>query len=252
MNPSGGSQTFTVTEAGNPEPLLSRQVRALYQSVLGRDPDPDGFAFCTGAGSAGLGQMLDSFLTSPEAFNSDFAVMAAYQAVNGSLPTYAEFTSAVQAIRSGAQSIAMLYNSLLPPVATNQTPYQTLLDREPTSPENALMILNGQESSFENILAFPSAVTPVTAPNNEFMNTGRFQSTPDHSNGLYIALLYYVILNRDLDATGFNFWLGVANQGGPGILFQGAAVYAARIQILGPGTPGQGFAGSPEFQGLYQ
>jgi hypothetical protein len=33
----------------------------------------------------------------------------------------------------------------------------------------------------------------------------------------------FVILNRDLDATGYNFWVAIANQGGPGVLFQGNA-----------------------------
>jgi len=42
-----------------------------------------------------------------------------------------------------------------------------------------------------------------------------------------------------------------ANSGGPGILFQGLAGYNTRLQILGPGTPNQGFIGSPEFQGLF-
>jgi hypothetical protein len=35
------------------------------------------------------------------------------------------------------------------------------------------------------------------------------------------------------------------------LLFQGAAGYPTRIQILGPGTPTQGFIGSPEFQQLF-
>ena len=105
--------------------------------------------------------------------------------------------------------------------------------------------------AFALLSALPCA-SPVTAPNNEFMNTGAFAAAPDHSNGLYIAMLYYTILNRDFDVPGYNFWLGIANSGGPGLLFQGNAGYPTRIQILGPGTPGQGFAGSPEFQGLYQ
>ncbi len=83
-NSNGGSVTFTVTEAGDTvEPITTRQVRALYESMLGRDPDPSGFTFWTGVGGAGLGQMGDDFLTSPEAFNSDFAVVATYQAATG-------------------------------------------------------------------------------------------------------------------------------------------------------------------------
>lgn len=84
------------------------------------------------------------------------------------------------------------------------------------------------------------------------MNIGMFHTAPDHSNGLYIAMLYFVILDRDLDQSGYNFWLGTANSGGVGRLFQGLAGYPMRIQILGPVRPAQGFAGSPEFQGLYQ
>jgi hypothetical protein len=45
--------------------------------------------------------------------------------------------------------------------------------------------------------------------------------------------------------------LGIANSGGPGLLFQGPAGFGTRIQIMGPGTLGQGFIGSPEFQGLF-
>jgi hypothetical protein len=65
-------------------------------------------------------------------------------------------------------------------------------------------------------------------------------------------MIYYVTLSRDPDPAGFAFWLqGVADAGGPGLLFQGNAGFGTRIQILGPGTPNQGFIGSPEFQGLF-
>jgi hypothetical protein len=64
-------------------------------------------------------------------------------------------------------------------------------------------------------------------------------------------MIYYVTVSRDPDSSGLAFWLGIANSGGPGILFQGSAGYSTRIQILGPGTPNQGFIGSPEFQALF-
>ena len=73
----------------------------------------------------------------------------------------------------------------------------------------------------------------------------------DHTNLLYIYMLYFTTLNRDPDAGGLAFWFGVANSGGAGVLFQGALGYPVRIQIVGPGTPNQGFIGSPEFQGLF-
>lgn len=251
-NAGGGSAVLTVTETGDPEPLLSRQVRALYQSVLGRDPDAGGFAFWTGSGSAGLGQMLDSFLTSPEAFNADLAVMATYEAATGALPTFAQYIAAAASVRSGAQTLGGLFNSLTAPGYAAQGLYLYLLGRAPAGAEVSNANAAGLATWFQNLLTYPSNTTPVNAPNNEFMNTGVFHTEADHTNRLYIALLYYVILGRDYDAGGYNFWLGIANSGGPGLLFQGLAGYPTRIQILGPGTPNQGFAGSPEFQGLYQ
>ncbi len=263
-NSSGGLQTFTVTEAGDSETLQNRQVRALYQSMLGRDPDPSGFAFWTGSGAAGLGQMADDFLTSPEAFNSDFAVMATYQATTGAVPGYAAFTTAVGAIRANTGTIAQLFASLIAgnPGYSATTLYQNLLNRVPTASEiaSAGTTPAALAAWFEALIGYPSSITPVGAPNNEFQSTGTFHTLlagcptcgVDHTNGMYIAMLYYTILGRDLDVSGYDFWLGVANSGGPGIAFQGAAAYSTRIQILGPGTPTQGFIGSPEFQGLYQ
>ncbi|HTX34880.1 MAG TPA: SBBP repeat-containing protein [Bryobacteraceae bacterium] len=263
-NASGGSQTFTVTEAGDTEILQNRQVRALYQSMLGRDPDPSGFTFWTGSGAASLGQMGDDFLTSPEAFNSDFAVMATYQATTGAVPGYAAFTSAVGAIRANTETIAQLFVALISanPSYSAATLYQNLLNRAPTASEiaSAGTTPAALAAWFEALIGYPSSITPVGAPNNEFQSTGTFHAPlagcptcgVDHTNGLYIAMLYYTILGRDLDVSGYDFWLGVANSGGPGIAFQGAAGYPTRIQILGPGTPNQGFIGSPEFQGLYQ
>ena len=83
----------------------------------------------------------------------------------------------------------------------------------------------------------------------EFQSTGTFLT--DHTNALYIRMLYFVILGRDPDPSGFNFWVGIANGGGPGILFQGTAGSGSRLAILGLGTPNEGFIGSPEFQGLF-
>ncbi|HTX37177.1 MAG TPA: kelch repeat-containing protein [Bryobacteraceae bacterium] len=264
-NSSGGSpQTFTVTEAGDTESLPSRQVRALYQSMLGRDPDSSGFAFWTGIGAGGLGQMADSFLTSPEAFNTDFAVMATYQAASGGVPGYAGFVAAVSGIRNGTETIAQLFTSLIAvnPGYSAATLYQNLLSRAPTAAETtgAGTTPASLAAWFQMLIGYPSNLTPADAVNNEFQSTGTFHAASagcpacgvDHTNGLYIAMLYYTILKRDYDPPGYNFWVGVANSGGPGLQFQGTAGYATRIQILGPGTPNQGFIGSPEFQSLYQ
>lgn len=252
---TGATASVSVTEAPDSETLVQREVRLLYQAVFGRDPDAGGFAFWTGAGGAGLGQMADSFLTSTEAFDSDFAVMAAYQAAIGAPPTYAQFTTSVAAIRSGAQTIPGLYLSLAGPnttatASTVTSLYLNLLNRAPLPSETVLAEANGLAATFSILTGFPagtSSIAPIGAVANEFQSTGAFHV--DHTNGLYVTMLYLVILGRDPDPGGLQYWLGVANTGGPGILFQGPSGYRTRLQILGPGTPGQGFIGSPEFSG---
>ena len=261
LTPSSGvPSVLQVTQPGSTAPLLDRQVTALYQSVLGRDPDSGGYAFWTGAGTAGLGQMLDGFTTSPEAFNTDFAVMSAWQAATGAPPTYAEFTASVSSIRlQGALTgIPALFTSLYTgnnSGYTVTTLYQNLLNRAPTAADASCtsMTLVG---CFETLIGFPATTTPAAATNNEFQSTGTFanhtSAVGDHTNGLYVRMLYYTILGRDADQSGLTFWLGIANSGGAGLLFQGAAGYPTRIQILGTGVQNQGFAGSAEFQSLYQ
>jgi hypothetical protein len=256
----GGSQTFAVMEAANTsEPLLDRQVRALYQTVLGRDPDSSGFAYWTGvyASGAALGQMVDDFLTSPEAFNSDFAVMATYQAATGGPPVYAQLTATVAAIRAGTQTIGGLFNSLTAgnPGYSATTLYENLLNRTPAQAEVS-GYQAGPAAWFQMLIGFPSTSTPADAAENEFQSTGTFanlkSTVGDHTNPLYVTMLYFVILNRDPDSAGLQYWLGIANSGGAGILFQGAAGYPTRIQILGTGIPLVGFLGSLEFESLYQ
>jgi hypothetical protein len=229
-----------------------RQVFALYEQLLGRDPDAGGFAFWTGSGGAGLGQMADSYLTSPEAFNSDFAVMAVYLAATGAPPSFNQFIAGVAAIRTN-QTVAGLFNSLTPAGYSATTLYQNLLGRTPTANEIASANAAGLASWFQTLIGFPNNTTPVFSPNNEFQSTGTFHNglASDHTNPLYVRMIYYVTVSRDPDAGGLSFWTGIANGGGPGLLFQGTAGLPTRIQILGPGTPNQGFIGSPEFQGLF-
>jgi hypothetical protein len=243
------SAIYSVNEAGSGDNQVYREVYALYEQLLGRDPDPAGFAFWTGAGGAGLGQMADSFLTSPEAFNGDFLVMATYQAATGAPPTFAQYTTAVGSIRSGAQTPASLFNSLTGPGYTATTLYQNLLSRAPSAAEIDNADSAGLAQWFQTLIGYPGNVTPMSTPNDEFQSTGSYHT--DHTNALYIRMLYFVTLSRDPDPAGFTFWVGIANSGGAGLLFQGNAGYGTRIQILGPGTPNQGFIGSPEFQGLF-
>jgi hypothetical protein len=261
----GYSQTVTVTEAGSAAPELDRQITALYQSVLGRDPDAPGFTFWAAQSATSLGQMVDDFLTSPESFNSNFAVIAAYQAASGAAPSYANFETSLASLRGGT-ALTTIFNGLIAGNTSYSatTLYQNLLNRAPTSSTaDTTCIASGLAQCFETLIGYGASVSPVgTGLNNEFMSAGTFANhTPgtaaappagDHTNGLYIYLLYFTILNRNPDAGGLLTWLNVADGGGAGILFQGATSYPTRIQILGNGLPNEGFVGSPEFQGLYQ
>ena len=268
ITPSVGvASVLQVTQPGSTAPLLNRQVAALYQSVLGRDADPAGFTFWTGIGTAGLGQMLDSFSTSPEAFNTNVAVMSVWQAATGAPPTYDEFTSSVSSVRLGVQTIPGMFSTLS--VANNSSYaainlYMNLLNRA-NGAGDAACIATGLAQCFETIIGYQATAVPVgPGSNNEFQSTGTFANhvgsctnglcivPNDHTNSLYIRMLYYTILGRDADQSGLTFWLGIANSGGAGLLFQGATGYATRIQIVGTGVAGQGFAGSAEFQSLYQ
>jgi uncharacterized repeat protein (TIGR02543 family) len=250
---AAASTTYTITEAGSGDSQVYREIYALYEQLLGRDPDSGGFAFWTGMGGAGLGQMADSFLTSPEAFNRDFAVIAAYQGATGAPPTYTQYVAAVASVQAGAQTVNGLFNSLVVPGYTATTLYQNLLNRQPDAGEISSAGQAGLATWFETLVGYPCTTTPIGSSNNEFQSTGTYQTTlaADHTNSLYVQMLYYVIFSRDPDPAGLAFWLSIANGGGPGVLFQGSAGYATRIQILGPGTPNQGFIGSPEFQNLF-
>ena len=279
-NPTTSARTATVTftpsvgvlsviqftQPGSTAPTLQRQVTALYQSILGRDPDTAGYNFWTGQGTAGLGLMVDNFLTSPESYNTNFGVMEAYQAATGAGPNLATFNSAVLNLRLGGSTPASLFASLSSTVtgfsATNL--YMNLLNRAPSAGEATACNAN-LTTCFTNLTdANNAGATPfgpgtaleflsTASPNHTASCTSGTCTVPgDHTNNLYVRLLYFTILGRDPDAGGLQFWFGIANGGGAGIEFQGTTEQPVRLQILGPGTQGQGFVGSAEFQALFQ
>jgi hypothetical protein len=191
------SATYSLTEAGSGDSQTYREVYALYEQFLGRDPDPAGFAFWTGSGGTGLGQMADSFLTSPEAFNSDLAVMAAYQAATGGPPTYAQFTAAVTGIRAGTQTLGGLFNSSIGSSFTAANLYQNLLSRAPAAADSSCTSMT-LVSCFRTIIGYPApaATNPIGATNSEFQSTGIYNTNlaADHTNALYVQMIYYLTL----------------------------------------------------------
>jgi len=162
------------------------------------------------------------------------ATMIAYQGATGTPPTFAQWSSAVAQIRTGAQTPIGLLTVLNPTLSVAQL-YQNLLGRAPTS------------SDVTSSLA--AAYTAITT-SAEFKNTS---GGVDHSNFLWVRLVYFVTVSRDPDTGGLQFWINQANTTfGPGIFYgTTTAAQQARIAILGPGTPNQGFVGSPEFQNLF-
>jgi len=239
---------LTVTETAALQPLLVRQITAMYQRLLNREPDSGGFLFWTGPGTASLTLMVDSFLTSTEAQSTDFMVLAIYQAVLGRPPTFAEYQAAITAItqdqRTPEELLASLGTQYASDAAYVNAVYVSLLGRAPTSAE----VISARVNS-------PFQVLSAILAGDEFRNQGAFRTAPDHSNALFIQMMYYTILSRDPDAAGFNFWLDVANSGGPGVYFNSQAT---RQLIEGAPTPScacplqGGFLGSVEFSSLFQ
>ena len=240
--------SITINEAGSTQSLLNRETQALYQRALGREPDASGFSFwtctapatlspCANLGAAGLGQMVDLFLESPEGMSSDFQVLALYQAFLGRLPAFSEWSVALVPFRapntpagwSAATSalIATLVHSSEYTGrygATGNTGnavanlYQNMLLRQPANSELASGIATVANSGLPGLFAamFTGA---------EFWNTGVFASAgaaSDHTNSLFVTMMYFAVLARDPDTAGFAFWMAVANSGGAGIYFQPA------------------------------
>jgi hypothetical protein len=242
---SMGSVTATVSIL---EPVTGfsqteRQIYALYQNVLGREPDSAGLTYWLSQGSLALGTMAAEFESSTEGMDTNWLTLEIYQAINGG-STFASFPGGLAVVRGGNAST--LFASLLAASACSSSSQQTV------------------ECLYENLLARPPSQTELTAGSalapytlftniingNEFQNKGSFAGGPDHTNGLYITMLYYTILNRAPDSGGFTYWVGVANSiGGPGIYYNSPA---AQDQIVGNGTANSGFVYSAEFQSDYQ
>ena len=236
---------------------------------------------CANLGIPGLGQMVDNFLLSDEGKNTDFQVLAIYKAILNRAPTFAEWSNAVLPFRLNDNPngwIAAATNLVNTLINSNEyannfgtvtnipmvvsTIYQNALGRQPSSPlttpagtelpDGIATVVGGGTGGVYALLFKVWGTSPPTfnptAPPIQIFTKAEFQAT---TNPLFIQMLYFAILGRDYapaDQAGFDFWLTVANTGGTGIYFNSTAT---RQLIEGPGIPGVGFVGSPEFQDMF-
>jgi len=251
------SLTFTAIQNGSTEPLLPRAVRALYQSILGREPDQAGFEFWTGNGapadSSGailVNGMADDFYRSPEFRDTGFAALAIYQAVTGQLPGFDQWSSAVDQLRGDPLAVGQLTDSLSGSMSDAAFVQQTFLNAygRPAS-ASELAGFTGQLSGGMSRYALLSDVV---------FQSGEFQS---RTNAAFVNMLYYTILERDPDTGGFQFWLNQipVSAGTPGVYYvylSPPADYSVKLSIIGQAAPPNpaflGFLGSPEFQALIE
>ncbi|HEX4136034.1 MAG TPA: ankyrin repeat domain-containing protein [Bryobacteraceae bacterium] len=238
--------TVTINEAGSTAPALNRQITYLYQHAVGREPDASGFAFWLGQGAQAIDRMTTALLDSAEVRDSAFRVMAMYQAINGSAPEYSTWLAALQAQRNRSFSVAdpaqAQFTALLggSPCAANakatvECLYQNMLGRAPASSELAAGIASQPFTLFTDLFTSP-----------EFRSSGKF--TADHTNSLYITMLYYLILDHAPNPSDLARRLSMANSGGPGIYFNqipgrapnSAEPSSTQLLIIGNGEGGDG------------
>jgi hypothetical protein len=240
--------TLTIDEAGSTAPILNREVAYLYQHILGREPDASGLASGPDQTAPAIGRVTADLVTahlmdSPEARTSAFQVMGMYQAVSGSAPEYSAWLAAVQALRNGtpapAQFAAILSGSSCSqsPQALAECLYKNMLGRDPAPAEfNA-------GSATEPFLLFTRL---FESP--EFRSSETF--TSDHTNSLYVTMLYYLILERAPDESELAHWLNIANSGGPGIYYN-QRPGSTQLLIVGNGRTA-GLTGTTEFLSKFQ
>ena len=240
----GRNRAFlTINQAASTAPLPQREAAFLNQQVLGREPDASGLAFSVGYRASTLGRLAADLLDSREGQEIDFQTMAIYQAIAGSPPGYPTYLAALHALRNGTAAESQFGEILsgspcaLSPQATVECLYRNLLNRAPTSLELSAGIALQPFALFANL--FTGA---------EFQSKGEFRT--DHTNALFVSMLYYLILERAPAESELTRWLNVANSGGPASYYNQipsvVGPSSTQLSILGNGESA-GLTGSPEF-----
>ena len=199
----GNKAILTITQAASTEPVIKRQVALLYQQILGREPDP-------GQPKLPLADLAAELLNRPEARDSDFKVMAMFEAVTGAPPQFPAWLTAVQAMRNG-QTIESQFASIpMSDACGVSCIYKNLLGRTPTSAEVATHQSQPLSAVFSAVFNGP-----------EFRSAAGF--TADHTNSLYVVMLCHLLLQRAPNPAELAQLLKTANAAGPGVYFNRTA-----------------------------
>ncbi len=208
----GNKAILTITQAASTDPLSKRQAALLYQQILGREPDP-------GQPQLALADLATSLLNRPEVRDSAFQLIAMYQAVTGAPPQFPAFLVVLEEIRNGRTTESQFALIAGSGACTAECIYRNLLDRAPTTAE-----LAAHQSQR------PFAIFSAVWNSPEFHSTDGF--TADHTNSLYITMLYHLLLQRSPNPAELAQLLKTANAAGPGVYFKQVATQA-RILAAG-------------------
>ena len=129
-----------------------------------------------------------------------------YQAVTGAPPEFPAWLAALQAIRNGLTAESQFTSIPASGACTAECIYKNLLGRAPTASE-----LTAHKSQQ------PFAIFSAVFNSPEFHSTGGF--TADHTNSLYVTMLYHLLLQRAPNPAEFAQLLKTANAAGAGIYF---------------------------------
>jgi len=204
---SVGGQTFTITQAGSTETPGQRVVRALYQTILGREPDSGGWAFWTGSGAPKgangavlFNQMADGFYTSPEFSGSGFETLSLYQAATGSLPSFNTWLTTVRQLRGQTLTTSQLVTTLMGSLS-NAAFVQQVVRNSYGRPATSAEL-----SQYTNLLSASTAANPkLDLLDNTIFQNAAFKN---QTNAEFVTMLYFTILVRDADSGGLSFWKG--------------------------------------------
>ncbi len=225
----GAPDTETVTITDNDAQLATQNpiddldffIRQLYIDFLGREPEPEGFAFWKARMTTDCpaGQTCDRVDTALRFFASDeflergYFVYLFYHAALGRRPTYNEWIIDVSKL-NGPKTVA------------EQEAAKAAFIKEFMSRQEFMDLYNGSQTgqAFVDALVQKSGVMPGSRQQliDNYQTAGRaatlraFLETPEvqaaFRDRAFVTMLYFGFLRRDAEVGGFDFWLQKLNE----------------------------------------